>query len=252
MADPIIEFREVGYQTAEGHAVLRDLSLQIGRGEVFMLLGRSGSGKTTTLKLINLLLRPTAGDLLIEGRSAARWDPILLRRRMGYALQEVGLLPHYTVQQNIALPPRLQGWPPERIAHRVTEMMELLRLSPDQYRGRYPHELSGGQRQRVGLARALAADPHILLMDEPFGALDPLTRNEVQLEFRQLQRRLRKTVVFVTHDVREALLLGTRIALLESGRLVGVYSPSEFLRSTEALVAAYAAIASGDELKLAS
>ena len=197
-----------------------------------MLLGRSGSGKTTTLKLINCLLTPSEGQLRIDGRPTTEWDVIRLRRRIGYAIQEGGLFPHYTVWDNVALIPKLERWPAGKIAARVEEVLRWVGLPPDPYAKRYPHQLSGGQRQRVGLARALAGDPPILLMDEPFGALDPITRSELQQEFKQLQERLGKTVVFVTHDVGEALMLGDRIALMDSGKLAGIYSPSEFLNST--------------------
>ena len=206
-----------------------------------MLLGRSGSGKTTTLKLINRLLEPTAGEILIDGRSGGSWDPIQLRRGIGYVIQDAGLFPHWTVEKNVALVPRLERWPEEKIQARVREMLSLVGLPPGQFAKRRPSELSGGQRQRVGVARALAADPPILLMDEPFAALDPISRTDLQKEFRALSQRLQKTIVFVTHDVREALFLGTRIALLEEGQLVGVFSPAEFLKSREAEVRAFAA-----------
>lgn len=206
-----------------------------------MLLGRSGSGKTTALKLINRLLEPTEGAVLVEGRSTLEWDPIRLRRRIGYVIQETGLFPHFSVERNVALVPQLEGWPVERSRARVNELLELVGLESSQFAHRYPHQLSGGQRQRVGVARALAADPPMLLMDEPFGALDPLTRAEIQREFHSLQARLHKTIVFVTHDLREALLLADRIALLEAGRLVGTFAPDEFLKSTDPIVAAYIA-----------
>jgi osmoprotectant transport system ATP-binding protein len=195
------------------------------------LLGRSGSGKTTALKLINRLLSPTGGEVLVEGRSTLQWDPIQLRRNIGYAVQDVGLFPHYTVEANVALVPKLEGWDGPRIQRRVTEMLALVGLPYEQFAERYPHELSGGQRQRVGLARALAADPPILLMDEPFGALDALTRAQLQREFKLLQKRLGTTVVFVTHDITEALLLGDSIALIEDGTCAGVFSRAEFLCS---------------------
>jgi osmoprotectant transport system ATP-binding protein len=236
---PTIEFAQVTYGTATGRPLLTDLNLQVGRAELLVMLGRSGSGKTTALKLINGLLFPAAGTVRVEGRSTWDWDLIRLRRRIGYAIQEVGLLPHLTVARNIALVPELEKWPRDRIRARVDQLLRLLGLAPEEIRERYPHQLSGGQRQRVGLARALAVDPPILLMDEPFGALDPLTRAEVQQEFKSLQRRLEKTVVFVTHDIREALVLGTRIALLDSGRLAGTYSREEFLRSRHPEAAAY-------------
>ena len=234
-----IEFEDVSYRLADGRELLSDLSLAISCGEIFMLLGRSGSGKTTTLKLINRLLEPSGGEVRVEGKPAIAWDLIKLRRRVGYAIQEVGLFPHYSVAKNVGLIPMLEKWPLERIDARVREVLNLVGLSPETFLKRYPHQLSGGQRQRVGLARALAADPPILLMDEPFGALDPLSRVELQTEFRQLQQRLGKTVVFVTHDVGEALLLGSRIALMESGRLLSVQSPKEFLRSADPKTKAY-------------
>jgi osmoprotectant transport system ATP-binding protein len=190
--------------------LISDLNLSIRRGETLMLLGRSGSGKTTTLKLINRLLTQSEGKVLVDGRSTAEWDVIQLRRHIGYAIQEAGLFPHYTVKDNVALVPRLERWDAARIAARVREVLQLVGLPYEEFAGRYPDELSGGQRQRVGLARALAADPPILLMDEPFGALDPITRAELQQEFIQLRKSLRKTVVFVTHDVAEALMLGRR------------------------------------------
>ena len=234
-----IEFERVEYRTSGNRILLADLNLAIANGELLMLLGPSGSGKTTTLKLINGLLTASAGRVLVEGRSVAEWDITELRRHIGYAIQEVGLFPHYTVEKNVALVPRLERWPEEKIHKRVQEVLQMVGLPAAEFATRYPDELSGGQRQRVGLARALAADPPILLMDEPFGALDPLTRAELQKEFKQLQQRLRKTVVFVTHDVSEALLLGNRIALMESGRLHGVYTPQEFVTKPDALVRCY-------------
>jgi len=229
----MIEFHSVSYRLNGGPGLLHDLNLEVRPGETLVLLGRSGSGKTTTLKLINRLLEPTAGEVLVEGRSTAAWDPVQLRRRIGYVIQEVGLFPHFTIERNVGLVPALEGWPQERIRGRVEELLRLVDLDPARFAARRPHELSGGQRQRVGVARALAADPPILLMDEPFGALDPVTRAEMQREFAGLRDRLKKTIVFVTHDVREALLLATRIALLAGGRLVGTYTPREFLAATE-------------------
>ena len=241
-ADPTngfaIEFSRVSYRLENGRELLHDLDLTVQRGETLVLLGRSGGGKTTTLKLINRLLEPSAGELRVEGRSTREWDLIRLRRGIGYVIQDVGLFPHFTVERNIGLVPQIEGWPQEKIERRVEELILLVGLDPS-LAGRYPRELSGGQRQRVGVARALAADPPILLMDEPFGALDPITRAELQREFLRLQRRLRKTVVFVTHDLHEALLLGTRIALVEDGRLVTVLTPEEFRHSDHPLVAAY-------------
>jgi osmoprotectant transport system ATP-binding protein len=238
---PIIVFRKVHYQLANGHVLLKDLDLSIDRGEILVLLGRSGAGKTTALKLINRLLDPNRGEVRIDGRTTREWDPIELRRHIGYVIQETGLFPHYTVEQNVSLIPRLERWPASRVEERVRELLGLVDLDPGTYLRRYPHELSGGQRQRVGVARALAADPSILLMDEPFGALDPVTRTEIRSAFKALQHRLHKTVVIVTHDIGDALLLGSRIALLEAGELVGIYTKNEFLRSQDPFAAAYVA-----------
>lgn len=239
-AAPVIQFREVVYRRG-GTIILQNLSFAVQPGETLVLLGRSGSGKTTALKLVNRLLEPHAGEVIVEGRATSAWDPILLRRRIGYVIQEAGLFPHFTVQQNVGLIPDLEKWPAQRKAERVNEMLRIVGLDPSQFANRYPHELSGGQRQRAGVARAIAGDPPILLMDEPFGALDPLTRTEVQNEFLSIQRKLAKTIIFVTHDVREALLFGTRIALLESGVLGGIYTSRDFLRASDPLAAAYVA-----------
>lgn len=236
-----VECRGVTYRLPAGATLVSCLDLQVAEGETVVLLGRSGSGKTTTLKLINRLLEPTEGEVLISGRPAKAWDPVLLRRGIGYVIQDAGLFPHWTVQQNVGLVPRLEGWEESRIQARVREVLELVGLPPAEFGSRHPSELSGGQRQRVGVARALAGNPPILLMDEPFGALDPVTRAELQREFRMLSMGLGKAIVFVTHDVREALFLGTRIAFLTQGRLVAVYSPEDFLRATEPEVRAFAA-----------
>ena len=233
-----IEFRDVHYSAPGGVEVLNQVDLEVNRGETLILLGRSGSGKTTTLKLINDLVSPTRGEVRVEGRATRDWDLIRLRRGIGYVIQDAGLFPHFNVERNVALVPRLEEWPEQKISERVGELLDLVGLE----RGiaqRYPHELSGGQRQRVGVARALAADPPILLMDEPFGALDPITRDELQREFLALQQRLQKTVVFVTHDLREALLLGSRIALMENGRVVTALAPHEFRVSRDPLVKRY-------------
>ncbi len=195
-----------------------------------MLLGRSGSGKTTLLKTVNGLIRPTSGDVLFEGSPAAAQDPIRLRRRMGYVIQDAGLFPHWTVEANIGLVPGLENWPAHRIADRTRELLDAVGL-PGHLRSRYPHQLSGGQKQRVGIARALAADPPLLLLDEPFGALDPITRLDLQRQFIQLRRATRQSALFVTHDVREALMLGTRIALLKDGAIDVLLPPQEFLRA---------------------
>jgi osmoprotectant transport system ATP-binding protein len=236
-AIPVIEFRDVSYRVADTH-VLSGFNLQVQSGETLVLLGRSGSGKTTSLKLVNRLLSPTSGTVLVKGVPNAESDVIRLRRGIGYVIQDVGLFPHFTVERNIGLVPKIEGWAGERIRARVQELLQSVGLAPETA-SRYPHQLSGGQRQRVGVARALAADPEILLMDEPFGALDPLTRDELQREFLLLQQRLHKTVVFVTHDLREALRLGSRIALMEAGKLVTVLAPGEFLQSTDPLASAY-------------
>ncbi|MBZ5643296.1 MAG: ATP-binding cassette domain-containing protein [Acidobacteriia bacterium] len=237
----VLQTRGLTYRLPAGATLVSDLTLSVGKGETLVLLGRSGSGKTTTLKLINRLLEPSEGEILVSGRSTASWDPIQLRRGIGYVIQDTGLFPHWTVEKNVALVPKLERWSSKRIRARVIEMLELVGLPPAEFARRRPSELSGGQKQRVGVARALAADPPILLMDEPFAALDPVTRAELQREFRSLATRLEKTIVFVTHDVREALLLGTRIALLDRGRLIGTYSPQEFLDSTEPHVRAFVA-----------
>ena len=234
---PAIEFRDVFYGIGSTQ-VLVDLSLQVARGETLVLLGRSGSGKTTTLKLVNRLVSPTSGTVLVNGSRADQGDVIRLRRGIGYVIQEAGLFPHFTVARNIGLVPKLEGWDSDRINARTQELLQLVGLAKD-LADRYPHQLSGGQRQRVGVARALAADPEILLMDEPFAALDPLTRDELQREFLLLQQRLHKTVVFVTHDLREALRLGSRIALMEAGKLVTLLTPQEFLKSEDPWAAAY-------------
>lgn len=212
-----------------GFQAVHDLSLEIAVGETLVWLGTSGSGKTTVLKLINRLLEPTSGRIRIDGRDIHAQDPVQLRRAIGYAVQDIGLFPHMTIEDNMAVVPRLLGWPPSRIAIRITELFGLVGLDPAQFRNRYPRQLSGGQRQRVGVARALAADPPIILMDEPFGALDPITRAQIQDEFAELQERLRKTVVFVTHDIFEAVRLGDRIALLDRGRLQQVGTPAEIV-----------------------
>jgi osmoprotectant transport system ATP-binding protein len=245
----VIEFRDVSY-SVNGIQVLSDLNLRVAHGEILVLLGRSGSGKTTTLKLVNRLVTPTSGQVLVNGKANDQVDVIRLRRGIGYVIQEAGLFPHFTVERNIGLVPKIEGWPEERIRARVQEMLQLVGLTPD-LASRYPHQLSGGQRQRVGVARGLAADPAILLMDEPFGALDPLTRDELQREFLLLQQRVHKTVVFVTHDLREALRLGSRIALMEAGKLVTVLAPAEFLTSSDPWASAYVH-AFGDGLQSAA
>ena len=243
VVEPAIEFDHASFRV-NGRLLLSDFSLSMNSGETLVLLGRSGSGKTTTLKLINRLLVPTSGEVRVNGRATTSWDPIRLRRGIGYVIQDGGLFPHFTVERNIALVPTIENWPRDRVEARVKELLTAVGLNAD-LASRYPNQLSGGQRQRVGVARALAADPPILLLDEAFGALDPITRSEMQKEFRSLQRRLRKTVIFVTHDLREALLLADRIALMEDGHLVVNLPVAEFSRSPDPLVRAYLEAFSG-------
>jgi osmoprotectant transport system ATP-binding protein len=235
---PAIEFRNVGYviPAKEPRPILVDISLRIADSEVIAVLGRSGSGKTSLLKLINRILRFTSGDVLVAGMSVNEWDAIRLRRGIGYVIQETGLFPHLTVRENVCLVPELERWPADHARERFREVMALVGLDAEEFAARYPRELSGGQRQRVGVARALAADPRILLMDEPFGALDPITRAELQQVFLDLSRRLRKTIVLVTHDLREAHLLGTRVVLLSAGRIAASASPDDFLKLGEPVV----------------
>ena len=235
----LVEFRSVSYAIDGARKIIDDLSLTVLGGETLVLLGESGCGKTTTLRLVNQLLKPTTGQVLVQGKATIAWDVIQLRRRTGYVIQEAGLFPHFTVAENIALVPSLEKWDRDRIAHRTNELLELVGLDSGRFADRYPRELSGGQRQRVGVARALAADPPLLLMDEPFGALDPLTRASLQKEFAELKSRLGKTVIFVTHDVREALMLGTRIALMDKGRIVLLETPEGFRGSTNEYARAY-------------
>lgn len=227
MPDALLELRNLSCSIG-GRAILRDISLDVHEGETVVLLGRSGSGKTTLLKTVNGLIPPTSGAIRFEGRAAAEWDPIRLRRRMGYVIQDGGLFPHWTVAANVALVPRLEAWPPERIARRVDELLTAVGLAPAEFRRRYPRQLSGGQKQRVGIARALAADPPLLLFDEPFAALDPITRLDLQRLFLELRRSVRKTALFVTHDIREAMMLASRIALLKDGALDLLAEPRQF------------------------
>lgn len=237
-----IEFSDVSYRlnARSARTIVSNINLKIARGETMVLLGRSGSGKTTLLRLVNRMLAPTSGKVLVDGRATTDWDPIHLRRGIGYMIQDAGLFPHFNVAENIGLVPKLQKWEAARIMSRVGEMLNLVGLDPGQFANRMPRELSGGQRQRVGVARALAADPPVLLMDEPFGALDPVTRAELQKEFKALARRLGKTIVFVTHDLREALSLGSRIVLLQAGRIVAISTPDEFLHLGHPEVKAFA------------
>jgi osmoprotectant transport system ATP-binding protein len=236
-----VEFREVCFRIRDS-LILDKLSFRIEPGETLVLLGRSGSGKTTALKLVNGLLFPSSGEVLVDGRPTTAWNVIALRRSIGYVIQEVGLFPHFTIRENVGLVPRLEGWTPERIASRTRELLEQVGLDPGQFADRRPRELSGGQRQRVGVARALAANPRLLLFDEPFGALDPVTRRELQDQFLGLRNTLQKTSIFVTHDVGEALRLSTRIAVLDRGRLEILATPEEFLRSQAPETRAFLAV----------
>ena len=221
--------------------MLDHVSLAIRAGEVVALVGRSGSGKTTLLRVINRLIEPAAGTVIVEGRAARDWDPIELRRTTGYVIQDAGLFPHMTVASNVAIVPRLLRWPEARVTDRVGELLTMVGLAPAVYRDRWPDELSGGERQRVGLARALAADPPLLLMDEPFGALDPITRSELHAEFTRLQATLRRSVVLVTHDMAEAFALADRIAVLSEGQLVACDAPDAIRLSADPRVAALVA-----------
>jgi osmoprotectant transport system ATP-binding protein len=235
---PIVEFRRVSFEI-NGARILDDLNLQIFRGETLVLLGESGCGKTTTLKLINRLYEPTAGEVLVEGKPTLEWDAINLRRHIGYVLQEAGLFPHFTIERNVALVPDLENWSDAEKRARTAEMLELVGLKPEKFAARFPHELSGGQRQRVGVARALAANPDLLLLDEPFGALDAITRTGLQKEFAKLVKELGKTAVFVTHDLNEAFVLGTRICLMDKGRIALLETPENFVKSNLPLARAY-------------
>jgi osmoprotectant transport system ATP-binding protein len=237
----LVEFRDVSYEIA-GRPILRGLSLNVEAGETLVLLGRSGSGKTTALKMINGMLFPTQGQVLVDGRSTTEWDPIRLRRRIGYVIQEVGLFPHFTVGDNVGLVPKLVGWSAPDIETRVNMLLDKIGMPPAEFRSRNPRQLSGGQRQRVGVARALAADPPVLLLDEPFGALDPVMRLDLQRQFLTLRRDFQKTSIFVTHDVREALLLGSKIALLSEGRLEVLAPPQEFRRAQSDEARAFLAV----------
>jgi osmoprotectant transport system ATP-binding protein len=241
-ADPIIEFQGVTYSVKGRTApLISQLSLAVNSRETLVLLGRSGSGKTTLLRLINRMLVPSAGEVVVEGKSTVTWDAIRLRRHIGYVIQEAGLFPHFTVAENVGLVPKLEKWEPTRIEKRTNELLSIVGLDPKEFASRRPAQLSGGQRQRVGVARALGADPSILLMDEPFGALDPVTRSELQREFSALAQRLGKTIVFVTHDLREALLLASRIVLLQNGKIVANAKPQEFLGIDHPEVKAFSA-----------
>jgi osmoprotectant transport system ATP-binding protein len=226
---PFLSFDSVTYTTHE-RLVLDAVSFGVERGETLVLLGRSGSGKTTALRLVNRLLEPTGGAIYLSGKNTAEMDPIALRRKIGYVIQEFGLLPHWTIEQNVALVPRLLDWPLEKQRERARELLKQVGLEGEDLARRKPQQLSGGQRQRVAVARALAAEPDLLLFDEPFGALDPVTRHEMQQQLLALTKRYNVAVVFVTHDVMEALTLASRIAVLGDGKLECVVSPEEFVQ----------------------
>jgi osmoprotectant transport system ATP-binding protein len=242
----VVRFQNAGLHLASGRSIVSGLTFDVLASEILILLGRSGSGKTTTLKLINGLLLPTDGLVVVQGTPTHEWNAAKLRRHIGYVIQEIGLFPHMTVERNVGVVPELEGWDERRRRDRAHELLELVGLDASTFAGRYPAELSGGQRQRVGIARALAADPPLLLLDEPFGALDPLTRLELQKELKHLQKRLGKTMVFVTHDVREGLLLASRIALFDQGRLAFLGSRSEFLASSHPEAQAFAQVVRED------
>jgi osmoprotectant transport system ATP-binding protein len=237
--DPLVQFHNVTFSLPTAGNIISGLNLTVEKGETLVLLGESGCGKTTTLKLVNRLLTPSSGEVLVEGKPTTTWDPIALRRRIGYVIQEGGLFPHFTIARNVGLLPALLGWDQERANDRVRELLKLVGLAPERFAERYPHELSGGQRQRAGVARELGADPPLLLLDEPFGALDPLTRASLQREFADLTMRLGKTAILVTHDIREALILGRRIGLMHKGRLILLETPDGFLASDNPQARAY-------------
>jgi len=242
MPEALVQFDAVTFAHAGCLPTVCALSLSCLSGQTTVLVGRSGAGKSTLLKLVNRLLLPTAGEVRVQGRNTRDWDAIRLRRRVGYVMQDVGLFPHMSVEDNVSVVPRLEGWEPARVAARTTELLDLVGLPPATYASRLPSELSGGQRQRVGLARALAVDPPILLMDEPFGALDPITRHEVRESFVQVQRHLGTLVILVTHDINEAFRLGDRIGVMEAGRLIAYGSRDEIAAAVDPRVRALVAL----------
>jgi osmoprotectant transport system ATP-binding protein len=229
----VLQFEDVGFRYRNGGPVVGGFTLSVDSGEVVVLVGRSGAGKSTILKLVNRMVLPRSGSVRVEGRDTREWDSIRLRRRIGYVLQDIGLFPHLTVEENVGLVPRLERWPADRIRIRARELLELVGLPPGSFASRWPSELSGGQRQRVGVARALAADPPILLMDEPFGALDPVTRVELRREFARIQQQLNTTVLLVTHDMAEAFALAGRIGVVDAGALVVCDVPVAVARSQD-------------------
>lgn len=226
----MLKFENVSKVYKGNKRAVNNLNFEIEKGEFIVLIGPSGCGKTTTMKMINRLIEPTEGKILLNGRDISTMDPVDLRRQIGYVIQQIGLFPHMTIEQNISLVPRLLKWPEEKQRKRASELLDLVNMTPD-YLDRYPDELSGGQQQRIGVLRALAADPPLILMDEPFSALDPITRDSLQAEIKNLQRKLNKTIVFVTHDMDEALKLADRIMILKDGRIVQFDTPEEILRN---------------------
>jgi osmoprotectant transport system ATP-binding protein len=236
----VLEIRKLSCRIGE-RLVLREISFTAGAGETIVLLGRSGCGKTTLLKCVNGLVPHASGEILFEGRPVSDWDPIGLRRRMGYVIQDAGLFPHWNISANVGLVPKLENWPPGKIRERVEFMLDMVGLPPATFGPRYPRQLSGGEKQRVGIARALAANPPLLLLDEPFAALDPITRYELQKQFLRLRATVKKTALFVTHDVREALLLATRIVLLKDGGIDTIAAPGAFLAAASVEARAFLA-----------
>ena len=235
MSEPLIRLESVSKSYGSGaEPAVKKLTLEVEKGEVLVLVGPSGCGKSTTLRLINRLIEPTSGKIFLNGEDVTDVDPSELRRKIGYVIQQVGLFPHRTIAENIATVPKLLGWDKDKIESRIDEMLELVSMDPETYRDRYPKELSGGQAQRVGVARALAADPDVLLMDEPFGAIDPITRDRLQNEFLRLQQELKKTIVFVTHDIDEAIKMGNRIAILREGSEIAQIDTPEVILSDPA------------------
>jgi osmoprotectant transport system ATP-binding protein len=234
----LVTFDDVVVRAPSGRTILDGFSLEVDDGEALALVGPSGGGKTTALKLVNALRRPSAGTVRVAGRATDAWDPIELRRRTGYVIQEIGLFPHLTIAENVGIVPEISGWARERVRERVDELLALVGLPAAEYGARRPHELSGGQRQRVGVARALAADPPLVLLDEPFGALDPVTRHALQGEFRALQQRLGRTALFVTHDLREAMHVGDRLVVVAGGRVRASLRPADVPSSDDDVVRA--------------